>query len=647
MENSTPFSIPEKAQRWRTLVQQHGSSWSWEEAQQQHRTIFADEAVPVAWWPDESTVAQANITQVQQALGLTSYADFYRWSVENKAAFWETAVNRLGIAFRQPYQQVLDRAAGAEDPRWLPGARLNIGESCFQAPSDKTALVVRDEAGNEQRWTYVELDSLTQRVASGLTALGLTPGDRVGLYMPLSAEAVAAYLGIIRAGMVAVLIADSFSAGELERRLALADAKLLITVAVYSYNNKPLVVYDRVKQAQSPRAVVVAAADVPRRPDDLHWDDFLGPPAATYHEARPDDLISILFSSGTTREPKAIPWTHLTPIKGATDAHFHQDVHPDDVLTWTTGMGWMMGPWAIFAALMNRATLALFVGSAASPTFGRFMQDVGVTVLGTIPSLVRVWRSTQAMEAYDWPVRMLSSTGEPSSADDYFYLMWLTGFRAPIVEYCGGTEIGGGYLTGAVVQPAAPATFTTPTLGTELRFRHEASGQLSPIPSGEVFIVPPAIGLSQRLLNRDHHQEYYVGVPTLPDGTPLRKHGDIYRMLGRVGDTWFCRSGGRTDDSMNLGGIKVSAVEIEKVLNRHPAVQETAAVAVAPPDGGPEQLVVHYVAAAEMPMDVLKKELQQAISTELNPLFRIQRLVAQPSLPRTASNKLLRRSLRS
>ncbi len=647
MENSAPFSIPEKAQQWRTLVQQHGSSWSWKEAQQQHGALFADEAVPVAWWPDQSTVEQANITQTQQALGLASYAEFYQWSVDNKADFWETAINRLGIAFHQPYEQVLDLSAGPENPLWLPGARLNVVESCFQAAADKTALVVNDEAGNEQRWTYGELDSLTQRVASGLTALGLAPGDRVGLYMPLSAQAVAAYLGIIRAGMVAVLIADSFSAGELERRLALADAQLLITVDTYSYNNKPLVVYDRVKQAQSPRAVVVAAADVPLRPDDLRWDDFLGQPKVPTHVATPDELISILFSSGTTQEPKAIPWTHLTPVKCATDAHFHQDVHPDDVLTWTTGMGWMMGPWAIFAALMNRATLVLFVGSGASPQFGRFMQDVGVTVLGTIPSLVRVWRSTSAMEAYDWPVRVLSSTGEPSSADDYFYLMWLTGFRAPIVEYCGGTEIGGGYLTGSVVQPVAPATFTTPTLGTELRFRDEASGQLSPAQSGEVFIVPPAIGLSQRLLNRDHHQEYYAGMPTLDDGRPLRKHGDTYRVLGQVGDTTFCRSGGRTDDSMNLGGIKVSAVEIEKVLNQHPAVQESAAVAVAPPGGGPEQLVVHYVAAAEMPEDALKKELQKALSAQLNPLFRIQRLIAQSSLPRTASNKLLRRSLRS
>ena len=639
-------SIPKKAQRWRTLTQQQGVSWSLEEAQQQYRALFADEPVPVAWWPDESTVAQANITQAQRALGLASYAEFYNWSVTNKAAFWETAINRLGIVLRQPYQQVLDLADGPEHPRWLPGARLNIAESCFQAPAGQRALVVSDEQGNERSWTYGELESLTQRVASGLTALDLTFGDRVGLYMPLSAEAVAAYLGIIRAGMVAVLVADSFSAVELERRLTLADAKLLITVDAYVYNGKPLIVYDRVKQAQSPRAVVVAAADVLLRPEDLRWDDFLSDSEATYHEASPYDLISILFSSGTTQEPKAIPWTHLTPIKCATDAHFHHDVHPDDVLTWTTGMGWMMGPWAIFAALVNGATLALFVGSGASPQFGQFVQDAGVTVLGTIPSLVRVWRSTPTMEQYDWPVRVLSSTGEPSSADDYFYLMWLTGFRAPIVEYCGGTEIGGGYLTGSVVQPAAPATFTTPTLGTELRFRDEASGQLAPAQSGEVFLVPPAIGLSQRLLNRDHHEEYYAGAPTLPDGTPLRRHGDTYRVLGQVGDTQFYRSGGRTDDSMNLGGIKVSAVEIEKVLNRHPAVQETAAVAVAPPDGGPEQLVVHYVAATEMPADVLQRKLQKTLSTELNPLFRIQRLVEQPSLPRTASNKLLRRSLR-
>ena len=636
-----------KAQQWRALVAQRGDSWTFTEAQAHYQSIYADEPVPIAWLPDETNVEQSNIVRTHQALRLSSYADFYDWSITHKAEFWETAIQRVGIVLQQPYTQVLDDTPGPEDAHWLPGAQLNIADSCFQAPANRLALVTSDEQQRERRWTYGELDGLVQQVAAGLTQLGLIPGDRILLYLPLSAEAVASYLGIIRAGMVAVLVADSFSATELERRITLSEAKLVVTVDAYEYNGKPLEVYKRVKQAHAPRSVVVSETTDNLRAEDLRWSDFLGESSAAAHEAEPYDLISVLFSSGTTNEPKAIPWTHLTPIKCATDGYFHHDIHPTDVVTWTTGMGWMMGPWTIFAALMNRATLALFTGSAASASFGQFVQDVGVTVLGTIPSLVRVWRSTGGMERYRWPVRVLSSTGEPSHPEDYLYLMWLTGFRAPIIEYCGGTEIGGGYLTGSVVQPASPATFTTPTLGTELRFRDEESGALAPSQAGEVFLVPPAVGLSQQLLNRDHHQEYYAGQPTLDDGRPLRKHGDNYRIVGRVGDTTFYRSRGRSDDTMNLGGIKVSAVEIEKIINQHPAVREAAAVAVAPAEGGPEQLVVHYVAQEEtLDPKELKRELQQSLSAQLNPLFRIQQLVKQPSLPRTASNKLMRRTLR-
>ena len=647
MTHQPTEKILTQAQQWRSLVAQRGDTWTFEEARTQYQSVYADEPVPIAWLPDETNVAQSNIAQTHQGLGIKSYADFYDWSVTHKEQFWETAIQRIGIAFQQPFTQVADHSSDPENVRWLPDARLNIANSCFQAPADQVALIVSDEQQQERRWTYGELETLTQRVASGLNQLGLVSGDRVLLYMPLSAEAVASYLGIIRAGMVAVLVADSFSANELKQRATLAEAKLMVTVSTYEYNGKPLAVYERVKQADAPRSVVVTESVDQLRADDLRWADFLGEPSATVPVAEPYDLVSILFSSGTTKEPKAIPWTHLTPIKCATDGYFHHDIHPTDVVTWTTGMGWMMGPWVIFATLMNRATLALFTGSAASAPFGQFMQDVGITVLGTIPSLVRVWRNTQSMERYRWPVRVLSSTGEPSHPEDYLYLMWLTGFRAPIVEYCGGTEIGGGYLTGSVVQPASPATFTTPTLGTELRFRDEATGTLAPSQAGEVFIVPPAIGLSQQLLNRDHHEEYYTSTPTLDDGRPLRRHGDNYRITGRVGETTFYRSRGRTDDTMNLGGVKVSAVEIEKVLNRHPAVQETAAVAVAPPEGGPEQLVIHYVAAEETDEKRLQQELQQRVAEQLNPLFRISRLVKQPSLPRTASNKLMRRALRS
>ena len=159
----------------------------------------------------------------------------------------------------------------------------------------------------------------------------------------------------------------------------------------------------------------------------------------------------MLFSSGTTGEPKAIPWTHLTPIKAAMDAHFHHDVHPEDILAWPTNLGWMMGPWLIYSSLLNGAALALYDDRPTDAAFGRFVQDAGVTMLGVVPSMVAAWRSSGCLEGLDWSaVSRFSSTGEASNPDDMAWLMHVSGDK-PVLEYCGGTEIGGAYLCGSMV----------------------------------------------------------------------------------------------------------------------------------------------------------------------------------------------------
>ncbi|MEM6840880.1 MAG: AMP-binding protein [Bacteroidota bacterium] len=640
-------NLAQKIHQWQSVATTVRTELNFDEAWKTYQDIYENELIKVAWKPDERTIQNANISELMGQIGIESYAELYQWSIRNRAVFWEKSIKRLNIQFDQPYEKTLDDRAGNEQVEWLSGAQLNIVKSCFQAPADKPALTLANESGQTETLSYVQLEGLVNQVTSGLRNLELESGDAIALYLPLGKEAVAAYLGIVKAGMAAVLIADSFSAQELSSRLKVAKAKAIITVDAYAYNQKLLNVYSRVKEADAPPAVVVQSqSDTQLRSTDVTWDDFLGEPTAETYIGQPDDTISILFSSGTTSEPKAIPWNHLTPIKCAADGHFHHDIHPDDVVTWTTGMGWMMGPWLIYATLINRATIALFTGSAASLKFGEFVQDTKISVLGTIPSLVKVWRTSRVMEDYRWAVRVFSSTGEPSNAKDYLYLMWLNNFKAPIIEYCGGTEIGGGYLTGTVVQSAIPATFTTPALGLELRFRNHETGELKPRQAGEVFIVPPAIGLSQKLLNRNHHEAYYAGSPTLDNGRLLRKHGDNYQILGKLNQTTFYRSQGRADDVMNLGGIKVSAVEIEKVLNQHSAIVESAAVAISPPEGGPEQLVVFYRADQTVEKELLKKELQKILSQQLNPLFRITDVVQQESLPRTASNKLMRRALR-
>jgi acetyl-CoA synthetase len=274
--------------------------------------------------------------------------------------------------------------------------------------------------------------------------------------------------------------------------------------------------------------------------------------------------------------------------------------------------------------------------------FTKFVEDAGITMLGVVPSLVKAWKNSNAIDGLDWSkVKVFSSTGECSNREDMLFLMSQASYK-PVIEYCGGTEIGGGFATGTVVQPAAPATFSTPALGLDLVVLDE-NGQ--PSNQGELFVVPPSIGLSVTLLNRDHHQVYFQGTPRTPDGKVLRRHGDQMELLSKG----YIQAQGRADDTMNLGGIKISSAEIERVLNRVDGVIETAAIAVPPKDGGPSLLVVYVVAKPDAKQDKheMLPTMQKQIKTQLNPLFKIYQIEFIETLPRTASNKVMRRVLRS
>ncbi len=382
--------------------------------------------------------------------------------------------------------------------------------------------------------------------------------------------------------------------------------------------------------------------EIPLREQDLAWSEFLlDDDVFEPVPCDPDDVTNILFSSGTTGDPKAIPWTHTTPIKCAMDGYLHHDIHPGEVVAWPTNIGWMMGPWLIYASLVNRAKMALYYGAPVTREFCEFVQNTKIQMLGVVPSLVKAWQNLGAVDGLDWTaIKAFSSTGECSNSDDYLYLMSLAGYR-PIIEYCGGTEIGGGYISGTIVQPASPSTFSTPSFGLDYVILDENG---TPTPNGELFIIPPSIGLSNTLLNRDHHEVYFTDTPRGPNGEMLRRHGDETEEL----PGGYYRGHGRADDTMNIGGIKVSSTEIERTLASVDGILETAAIAFNPPAGGPSQLVVYAVpdGSTELEPEPTKKAMQRAIATGLNPLFKISAILIVDALPRTASNKVMRRVLR-
>jgi len=552
-------------------------------------------------------------------------------------------IRRLGIVFREEPARIREPGGDLRRSEWLPGARLNIAESCFLAEPGKTAIVSRSEASpNLQRVSFRDLRRLASRVANGLDAVGTAPGDRIALYLPMTPESVAIYLGVILAGRCVVGIADASAPADFEKRCAIAEAKLVFTVNAYRRDGKDHPVYPKVIAAHGPRAVVLpedsAGRIRPSRPRDLPWEEFLS--ARDEFDAipcRPSDPTNILFSSGTTKDPKAIPWTHTTPIKAAADAFLHQDVVPADVLAWPTSFGWMMGPWLTYASLVNRATMALYVGSTTRREFGEFVSRAGVTMLGVVPKLVRAWKADGTIEGLDWSaVRRFSSTAEPSTPEEMLYLMSLADYK-PIIEYCGGTEIGGGYITGTMVQPCAPSTFTTPAMGLDLVILDE--GQ--PASRGEVFVIPPSIGLSNDLLNYDHEAEYFAGIPRGPNGVRLRRHGDRIERLGGG----FYRHHGRIDDMININGVKTSSEEIRSVIGND-LVLDSKPISVDVDGSGQHRLVVFAVprdgrqTESRDLSERLRAAFQRDIKERLNPLLaHVHEVVLVPELPQAGPGK--------
>lgn len=602
------------------------------------------EMLQAAWTPTPEYIRTTNIAWLMQNVGVNDYDALHRWSVEHREDFWRIAIERLSIRFQMPAEKTADFSAGVEHPRWLPGAKMNIVDSCFQAPPDSVAIHYQPEGGTLQSMSVAEMKSLVDRVAANLRRAGFKPGDAIAIFMPMTVEAVASYLGIVKAGCVVVGVADSFRPKEIVARLRIAEAKAVITQDVTLRGGKSLPLFASLVEADAPPAIVIPAGETLQaklRPGDFSWQEFLQDVALIAAEPRdPEDPSNILFSSGTTGEPKAIPWNQTTPIKCGVDSHFHQNIQPGDVLVWPTNLGWMMGPWVIYSSLLNRASMGLYYGAPYGKEFGRFVQDCKATILGVIPSIVKTWRTMSCLDGADWTgVKLLSSTGECSNVDDMRWLMGLTGGK-PLVEYCGGTEIGGAYITATVTKPIVPSTFNTPVLGLDLVILDDDG---KPADEGELFLVPPSIGLSTTLLNKDHHEIYFTSTPKGPHGETLRRHGDQMQIL--PGGYW--RGLGRADDTMNLGGIKVSSAEIERTLQSVPEIVETAAIAVACEQGGPSQLVIYAVCRSEnASKDELLPALQAAIKRDLNPLFKIYDLVIVPALPRTASNKVMRRELR-
>ncbi|XP_022931586.1 probable acyl-activating enzyme 17, peroxisomal [Cucurbita moschata] len=637
---------------------------------------------PPAWMPELESAVFTNVGQLLERRGkeflgsnyrdpITSFSSFQEFSVSNPEVYWKAVLDDMHITFSKPPKCILqmndspDCQSPCPGGQWLPGAVFNPAKDCLSLNEnrslDDAAVIWRDEGCDNmpvKRLTLRELRTEAWLVAHALNSLGFEKGTAIAIDMPMNVTSVVIYLAIVLAGHVVVSIADSFAAREISTRVNISKAKAIFTQDLIIRGDKSIHLYSRVVDAQSPLAIVIptrsTGLSMKLRDGDISWHAFLervkdlkGVEFAAVEQSA-ESFTNILFSSGTTGEPKAIPWTLVTPLKAAADAWCHMDIHKGDVVAWPTNLGWMMGPWLVYASLLNKASLALYDGSPLGSGFVKFVQDAKVTMLGVVPSIVRSWKSTNCTSGYDWSsIRCFSSTGEASTVDECLWLMGRAGYK-PVIEICGGTEIGGGFVAGSLLQAQALSAFSTPGMGCSLFI---LGNDGFPLPQnmpgiGELALGPFLFGASSTLLNSDHYDVYFKGMPRW-NGMVLRRHGDVFERSPRG----YYRAHGRADDTMNLGGIKVSSVEIERICNSvDESILETAAIGVPPHGGGPEQLTIAIVSKNQSgstpDLNKLKLCFNSSLQKNLNPLFKVHRVVPYPSLPRTATNKVMRRILR-
>ena len=585
-----------------------------------------------AWQPGDP--ASTNVGRFMSLHGVGSLAELHRRSVDDPSWFWDAVVSFLELPFSTPYSQVLDVSKGIPWATWFTGGQLNFADVCLRHPGERKAIVWEGEDGEVREWTYEELRLQVDGMAALLVERGVGFGDRVGIFMPMIPETVAAVLAVAKIGAVFLPLFSGYGAPAIESRLSDAQAKVLIT-ADWSYRRAKLLDMRAVAEETGTPLLVV-----PR----LGFESVSG--AVDSVPVDSEHPLFIAYTSGTTGRPKGSVHVHAGwLVKVAEEGAFQTDLRADDTLFWFTDMGWIMGPWEVTAALANGATLALYEGAPDWPEPDRlwaFLARHRVTALGISPTLIRalIPHGDAPVRKHDLSaLRVLGSTGEPWNEGPWqWFFDVVGGGRCPIINLSGGTEVGACFLSPHPVQPLKPMSLGGPSLGMAVDV-YDDNG--SPVRGavGELVCTAPWPGMTRGL-----YQDPERYIETYWDRWPdVWVHGD-WASIDEDGD-WFLH--GRSDDTIKVAGKRLGPAEVESLLVSHADVVEAAAVGI-PDETKGESLwcfVVLRTGAEES--DGLRADLAALVADGLGKSFKPSAVRFTDALPKTRNAKVLRRAVRS
>jgi acetyl-CoA synthetase len=586
----------------------------------------------------------------------------YERAASDPEAFWVEFAKEL--EWIEPWKQVLDWQPPYA--KWFVGGKLNASVNCLDrhvrnAHRNRAAIVWEGEPGDRRTLTYFDLHRQVNQFANVLKSLGVEKGDRVALYLPLIPELAIAMLACARIGAVHSVVFGGFSADSLRDRINDAQAKLLVT-ADGGYRRGQIVPLKKtadeaLKGTSTITHVVVVERDdhnpidVTLEPGRDHWYHDLMKDAAAWCEPEPmdsEDMLYILYTSGTTGKPKGIVHTTGGYLVGAyATTRWVFDLRDDDMYWCTADIGWVTGhSYVVYGPLANGATVLMYEGAPDWPARDRFWDIVeryGVTVFYTAPTAIRAFMKwgTKFPEGRDLSsLRLLGTVGEPINPEAWmWYYEHVGGKRCPIVDTWWQTETGHIMITplpGIIDCKPGSATRPFPGISAEIR---TAEGEKITEGGGLLALTKPWPGMLRGIYGdperyvQTYWSKWKDGVYFTGDGARIDKDGYIW-VLGRV------------DDVLNVAGHRIGTAEVESALVDHHHVAEAAVV------GKPHEIKGQALAAfvtvkegVEL-SDALEAELKQHVAEKIGAIARPDEILFAADLPKTRSGKIMRRLLR-
>ena len=614
----------------------------------------------IVWSLTPEQAAVTNTAQFMDAHGIEDFDDLVRGSARDPEWFWTAVVEFLGLPFDPHWHTARDTSRGHPWATWFLGAGFNLSVACVDRwageDPDRLALRSQKEGGETREMTYGDLLAETERVAGAMSSLGVTRGDAVAVYLPMSQEAVATLLAVARLGAIFIPVFSGYGAEAVSTRLGDPKPKLMVCANGFTRRGRLVDMKETADDAIAiaggiDRVLVVdyvARTTTPMTPGrDTWWHDLVpvvepAPAVRTWAE----EPVLIAYTSGTTGRPKgAVHVQAGLTVKLAQEGAFQFDLKRDDVLMWATDMGWIMGPWMVVAGLANGSAIAVYDGAPDHPGPDRIWEvadRLGVTILGISPTLVRTLQPHGAAiaQAHDLSaLRMFGSTGEPWNPEPWWWLFAEIGERKrPIINISGGTEIGACILSCNLLQGLKPTALGGPALGMDADV-YDDEGAPVRGEVGELVVRGSWPGMTRGFWGEpDRYMETYW---SRFEDTWV--HGD-WASIDEDG-FWFLH--GRSDDTLNIAGKRIGPAEIESVAVALDGVVMAAAIGV-PDEVKGESIALYLVPAPGVhPDDELTALVSDACVSSLGKSFRPVAIRWVDDLPRTRSQKIMRRVVKA